>query len=362
MTSKLRVNNIQSSAGLSTITIGASSVTFSGDIITPRSLSNRNLVTNGAMNVAQRGTSTTGITVLGYYSVDRFAFNVNNLGTWTSERITGAAPKGFATSHKMTCTTANAGPNQGAYAQILQYIEARNLQHLNYGTNDAEPLIVSFWVKSNKSGSASFEITTKSTGSDKLFSTSYTINSANTWEYKTISIPADTSSAIDFDNNTGLTLGWWLNSGSNYFGGSYQTTWASRTDINRNINNLGVGGATSDYFELTGVQLEIGTVATPFENRPIGLEIALCERYYQKGVIYGWGYAGVSGNTRVASHNFQSQMRANPSIQFSNGSGNNVSGQTAEAINLQGFGVFTNVISAGNYFINLDLAADAELT
>ena len=284
-------NNIISSSGISTF----SSATFSSiDVTTfnPTSLSvngnnypsvgplsNRNLIINGAMTVAQRATQVTSVTTSDYRTCDRWRFGVGALGTWTADQATDA-PEGFTKSFKATCTTADASPAAGDYALVQQLIEAQNLQHLKYGTANAENLTISFWVKSNKTGSASFDIF-QDDNSDRQFTTSYTINSADTWEYKTIAIPGDPSGLINDDNDIGLQIAWWLNSGSDYNTGTHNATWETYDATNRNSTNLGVGGATSDYFAITGVQLELGDVATPFEHRSYGQELALCQRYYE---------------------------------------------------------------------------------
>tara|TARA_A100001201_G_scaffold29290_1_gene31604 strand:+ start:1395 stop:2570 length:1176 start_codon:yes stop_codon:yes gene_type:complete len=246
------------------------------------SLSNRNLVVNGAMQVAQRATQATGITTTTnpYRTVDRHAFHVQTLGTWTMDQGSGTPENGFSYSAKMTCTTADASPTSGSYALLLHFIEAQDVQHLLYGTSNAKSVTVSFWVKSNKTGTASFDLIKEDT-TNEFYSLQYEIDSANTWEYKTLTIPGNTLNSINNDTGRGLQLTWWLNSGSNFSGGSHSTAWAATgfPDSNRNVSNLGVGGAVNDYFEITGVQLEAGSVATPFEHRSYGEELAKCQRY-----------------------------------------------------------------------------------
>lgn len=281
--STLRVSNIKnknSSSGGLEIDSGGHVKVDGQQMPSAGPLSNRNLIINGAMQVAQRATQVTGVTGDGYYTCDRWRLFLLNLGTLTLDQATDA-PEGFTKSFKVTCTTADASPAATDYSLILQFIEAQNLQHLKYGTSNAENLIVSFWVKSNKTGDASFEIIQKD-NSDRQFTTSYTINSADTWEYKTIAIPGDPSGLINDDNDIGLQIVWWLNSGSDYTGGTHNATWETFTNTNRNATNLGVGGATNDNFAITGVQLELGDVATPFEHRSFADELQKCQRYYEK--------------------------------------------------------------------------------
>ena len=283
--STIRVSNIKnestSNGGISVDSSGH--VTVDGQQMpTTGALSNRNLVINGDMQIAQRGTQSTGVTTGAYKCADRMYNSFSGLGTWTIDQSTDA-PAGFAKSHKMTCTTADASPTGFDYAIFTHVIEAQNLQHLKYGTSAAESLTLSFWVKSNKTGGASIDMwqpDSTATGT-RIVSNGYTINSANTWEYKTITISGDTAGVIFDDNGAGLYIDWWLNSGPDYTGGSFQTTWGSVDHTTRNASNLGVGGTVNDYFQITGIQLEVGEKATPFEHRSYGDELRQCKRYYQ---------------------------------------------------------------------------------
>ena len=268
--------------GITTVTgnFNVTGVSTISNITMPNAgtMSNRNLIHNGEMQVSQRGITTTGQSASSYMTADRWAYNITNLGTWTVETDPDS-PVGFTSSLTATCTTADASPDAGDYILLYQSIEAQNLQHLAFGDAAAEQLVLSFWVKSNKTGDASFEIL-QVDNSNKLFSAEYNISTADTWEYKTISVPADTAGVINNDDGTGFQVGWWLNTGSTYTTGSPQSTWATLANENRNPSNLGVGGAISDYFSITGVQLEVGSVATPFEHRSYADMLAICQRYF----------------------------------------------------------------------------------
>ena len=253
----------------------------------------RNLIINGAMQVAQRGTQSTGITTTGFRTVDRFRTSLGTLGTWTEDQATDA-PDGFSNSFKLTCTTADASPAAGDVAYVRYMFEGNELQGLAYGSSSAKALTLSFWVKSNKTGSATVQLL-QNDNSSRNISPSYTISSANTWEYKTVSIPADTAGNIDNDNGPAVSLIWWLNSGSNFSSGTTRTTWTAYSATDSNPANLGVGGATSDYFQITGVQLELGEQATPFEHRSFSQELEACRRYFVgMGAFYSdfWGQTG----------------------------------------------------------------------
>jgi len=314
--STLRVNTLQNTS----TTDGGISINNSGHVTvdgvampSAGPLSNRNLIINGAMQVAQRGTSQTGITASTYAACDRFRTIVGGaLGTWTASQDTNA-PNGFSNSFKLTCTSGVASPATNGIAQVRYYVEAQDLQSLGFGTADAKSTTMSFWVRSNKTGNASFTIQQRD-NSSKQVSFQYSISSADTWEYKTIAIPADTSGVINNDNGQGFEITWSINSGTNFSSGSHQSTWGTYANANINPSNLGVGGATNDYFQITGVQLEVGSVATPFEHRSYSDELERCERYFQiirscDGESYG------SSTSLTGSIHYRTVMRANPTVE-----------------------------------------------
>jgi len=273
---------------------------------------NRNLIINGAMQVAQRGTQVTGVSTSGYRTVDRFKINFTSLGTWTIDQATDA-PAGFTKSFKATCTTADASPAASDSALMVYQPEAQDLQLLDFGASGAKSITLSFWVKSNKTGAATIAVL-QTDNSNKLVSFAYSISSANTWEQKTITIPGDTAGVINDDNGGGLQFEWWLNSGSDNTAGSHRATWTTFAQGDRNPSNLGVGGATSDYFAITGVQLEVGSVATPFEHRTYGDELTRCERYFEiirasGEVCMGYSYDSTHG---IAPIRFRTVKRDAP--------------------------------------------------
>ena len=314
--------------------------TINGATPTAYNTMGKNLIINGAMQIAQRGTQSTGITTTGFRTVDRFRTSLSSLGTWTEDQSTDA-PSGFSNSFKLTCTTADASPAAGDVAYIRYMFEGFELQNLAYGTSSAKPMTLSFWVKSNKTGSASVQLL-QNDNSSKNISPSYAINSANTWEYKTISIPADTAGNIDNDNGPAVSLIWWLNSGATYSSGSTQTSWSTYSAADSNAANLGVGGATSDYIAITGVQLEVGSVATEFERRPYGTELALCYRYYNVTKTQTGYYNAInigSYSYGMSYVNFPVEMRASPTvtnISFNNAGTGTYYGNTGD-VNSKGY-------------------------
>ena len=278
----------------------------------------RNLIINGDMKIAQRGTSVTGVTSSGYNTLDRWTNSLGGSGTWTISQDTDVPTgQGFANSFKYDCTTANASITGGNALSVIQHIEAQNLQHLKYGTSSAESMTVSFWVKSNKTGTYIFEV--YQWDSNRFISKSYTINSADTWEKKTITIEGDTSGVIDNNNDKGLQLAWWLATGPDNSSGTLQTTWASMVSANRAVGQVNLADSTANYINITGVQLEVGSQATPFEHRPYDVELSRCFRYYWSGQISGGACADDDYSRNILGGNFPVRMRVAPSITIVDG-------------------------------------------
>ena len=240
----------------------------------------RNIIINGAMQVAQRATSATSITTTGYHTVDRFKPNINTMGTYTISQST-TAPTDFTTSLKIDCTTADASPASGDSLTIQHRIEGQNLQHLNFGSSSSQPITLSFHVRSNKTGT--FVVSAYLADTGKQWGKTYTINSANTWEKKTIIWESSTNSAtINDDSGDGLILTWYLGVGSGRTSGSAQTDWTTYATADEAVGQtVNIADSTSNEFYLTGVQLEVGSVATPFEHRSYGDELYLCQRYFE---------------------------------------------------------------------------------
>lgn len=285
---------------------------------------NRRLTINGDMQVSQRGTSSTGITASGYYTADRFNVIASSLGTWT-QTVENDAPtgSGFRKSLKMLCTTADTSPAGAAALAVNQYLEGQDLQRIRKGTSDAQQLTVSFWVKSNVTGTYIVELF--DLDNTRQVSASYSVSASATWERKTITFPADTTGAFDNDNASSLNVTFWLGSGSDRTSGTLNTTWASSTNANRAVGQTNVAAATNNYWQVTGVQLETGPVATPFEFEPYEATLRKCQRYYWllaegsnapiTNALY-YSATDVRGVIR-----YQVEMRAGPSLVVTTGSG-----------------------------------------
>jgi hypothetical protein len=242
----------------------------------------KNLIINGAMQVAQRGTSVTGVTAGDTVrTADRWIVNPSSLGTWTSS-VEDDAPtgSGFRKSSKVLCTTADASPSANDLLVFQQRIEGQNLQQIAKGTSSAKELSLSFWVKANVTGTYIVELYDGT--NTRQVSKSYTVNASATWEKKTITIPADTTGAFANDNTTALSLIFWLGAGSAFTSGTLNTSWASVTNANRVVGGTNLAAATNNYWQITGVQLEVGSVATDYEFKPADVELEQCQRYYWK--------------------------------------------------------------------------------
>ena len=246
-----------------------------------QNLSFRNLIINGDMQIAQRGTSTAGITTDSLATADRWISQIGTLGTWTNS-VENDAPtgSGFRKSWKWLCTTADASPAAGDFMVPQTRLEGQSLQQIAKGTASAKELTLSFWVKANVTGTyivGLFDI-----DNTRIVSKSYTINASATWEKKTITFPADTTGAFDNDSNRSLDIQFWLSAGTNFTSGTLATTWQSNTSANRAVGQTNLAAATNNYWQITGVQLEVGPAPTPFEFLSEQVELSLCQRYYEK--------------------------------------------------------------------------------
>jgi len=284
----------------------------------------RNLIINGGMDIAQRGTSFSSQTAE-HFVVDRFKMFVNGaMGTWTtSQSTTVPTGQGFVNSLKMDCTTADASPASTDILSVQQRFEGQNLQYLKKGTSSAESLTASFWVRWNKTGTYIAELEDRD--NTRYVSQSYTISSADTWEKKTVTFPGDTSGAFTNDNGESLRLNFWLGGGATWTSGTLGTTWHT-TSANRAVGQVNLADSTDNEWYVTGVQLEAGT-ASDFEFLPTGVMESLCERYYSKTSTSMGGYVTGANQTLGFTVPFAhpTTMRATPSVTVA-GSGSNYNG------------------------------------
>lgn len=252
----------------------------------PKYVGRRNLIINGAMQVAQRGTSATGKTANGYYTCDRFDFLYTSMGTWSFDQSTTVpSGKGFSNSLKLTCTSADASPAAADKVAIQYHFEGQDLQQLKYGTSDASSLTLSFWVRASKTGTYVANFLNKD--NSRQNSQTYNIATADTWQYVTISIDGDTSQGFDNDTGNSLEVNFYLGAGTDNTSGTLQNSWGADTAANRAVGQVNLADTDNATWFITGVQLEVGSVATPFESRSFGEELKLCQRYFQKSYNYG---------------------------------------------------------------------------
>ena len=313
----LKVDTIQDSGG-NTILSSDGSGGFSNSLPAGKTSSYRNLIINGDMSVAQRGTTQTGMTSSQYpYAPDRFHYNLSSAGTWTVSQSTDVpSGQGFGYSEKFQCTTANGSLSASSYAMMRQIIEAQMVQHLKYGTSNAESITLSFWVKSNKTGTYSVWLYQDDDG--RSIANTYTISSADTWEKKTITYSPDTTGVIDNNNDNGLRVNFYLVAGTNFTSGTLATSWESDTAANRAVGQVNLADSTSNYINFTGIQLEVGTTASDFEFLPYDVNLQRCYRYCQ--VLCSESNAGaLTGGFRNSGSfqcglTFPVPMRSSPSV------------------------------------------------
>ena len=253
----------------------------------------RNRIINGDMRIDQRNGGAAISVTSNQYPLDRFYVSANASGVISAQRST-VAPSDFTNSISLTVTTARTSIAATDVYGFRQSIEGFNTADLNFGTAAAKTVTLSFWVRSSVTGT--YAIAFWNSSFNRNYVATYTVNSANTWESKTVTIVGDTTGSWSTDNGQGLTVYWDLGSGSNYVGtsGSWQSAGIIRTSGSSNW--ISTNGAT---FYLTGVQLEVGSVATPFERRPYGLELALCQRYFWRAPADVIAHGGSQSNGAV---------------------------------------------------------------
>jgi len=296
---------------------GGSTTTINGTTPNAYNTVGKNLIINGAMQIAQRGTSSAGITTSDYYTCDRWKILLASLGTWTSEQSTDA-PDGFSNSLKLSCTTANASPASAEYAILHYYMEGLSLQHLAKGTTSAKKVTLSFWVKSNKTGD--LQVNFYDNDNTRIIGNTVTINSSATWEKKTITFAGDTTGSLDNDINLSAFLEFFLDSGTDFSSGAVPTSWEAATNADRNAGGtLALADSTSNYINITGVQLEVGESATEFEHRPYTTEELLCFRYYVR--CPGTYYSAMYGGGAMIQIDLPVNMRTTPTISYTSETG-----------------------------------------
>ena len=290
-----------------------------GEVLTNSQIGGRrNIVINGAMQVAQRGTSSTGLGATdGYYTVDRFGLNFSGTASRLTMTQTADAPSGFANCLKLDCTTADTSIAAAEYIQLHYRIEGQDLQQLKKGTSDAEKITVSFYVKGNASATYTCEI--EDVDNNRYNSQEFSVTTS--WTKVTLTYNADTTGVLGNDNGQSMAINFWLHVGSNFTSGTHtDNVWHTTATQRVGDNQTSFADSTDRTFFITGVQMEVGEQATPFEHRSFGEELALCQRYYfvhNPDGLQTYLYAGAyTAHTTTALHgvNFPTTMRSAPTV------------------------------------------------
>ena len=335
--STLKVNTIESETPTVNITDGINVTGVSTvaalnatSIVNNTPLSNRNKLINGAMQVCQRATSASSLSSSGINVADRFNLNLVSIGSFRLDqsREQTVKPDGFGFSLKTSVASGTEGAiASGERIAIEQRIESQNIQDLAFGTSGAQSFTLSFYVRSTRAGQYGINFRVHDSGRD--YNEKFTIASADTWERHSITVPGDTSGTAPV-NDTGIGM-WFrilLRAGSNHVGNVNYQSWGSSDDDKAPTGQQTTWGtASSDAFYITGVQLETGSVATPFEHRSIGHELELCKRYYQvlvdaDGSNTQFSFGNATGYNTSTIHlvtPLRPEMRATPTIDYTTG-------------------------------------------
>tara|TARA_Y100000361_G_C11148956_1_gene339847 strand:+ start:458 stop:1774 length:1317 start_codon:yes stop_codon:yes gene_type:complete len=350
----------------------AGNLTVSGGFIPSSNTSGKNMIINGAMKVHQRVATLTHDDK----AVDRFKLVKNNLDTAdfsTRHYVAGEAEvREFGgDSLEIKCTTADTSIGANELIYVVQNMEAQYLRRLSFGTANAKTTTISFYVYSNVTGNYAFTLVTQD-GTARNIGGTYTINSANTWEKKTLTFSGDASATINNDNGHGLDVCWILSAGSNWTS-TDNTSWANyangRLAYGHNVN---IASAVNKYWYLTGVQWEEGSVATPFEQENIDVTKRKCQRYYFKPDTQN-NFMGTlmapdgNANDFIGQVAFPVEMRATPTYTgtpVENGTEATLGGMTSHDINKHciSFVRMTNDGNAGRRGLNVRGEVSAELT
>ena len=295
-----------------------------GNQVVPN-LGRRNMVINGAMQVAQRGTSSTGLgAASGYFTLDRFKTVFGSTdGRLTMSQSTVTDLPGFANALKLDCTTADTSVAAGENLRLQTLFEGQDLQQFKKGTSSAEKITVSFYVKGNASATYMVELY----DGDNSRNNTQQFAVTSSWNRISLTFDGDTTGAFDDDNALSLYLNFWLHAGSTFTSGTYTAnTWGSPTNGNRAVGISSFFDSTNRTLEITGLQMEVGDTATDFEHRSFGEELLACQRYYHEHIrghatdrkFVGGGdfYVTTQLNCNIS---FPTTMRTTPTLIQNNG-------------------------------------------
>ena len=325
-----------------------------GSVYDNNALSHRNVVINGEFAIAQRGTSFTNIGSAGTYddtwTMDRFLISQGVSAGRCSVEQSSDTPDEFSKSLKISCTTADTSVGAAEYHRLQTKFEGQDLQRFAKGTSSAKKYTLSFHCKANAAATYVVELYDQ----DNQRTVAKTFSVTTNWTKVILTFPADTSGAFDNDNNLSMELNWWLHTGSTYGGGTLQTTWGSIVQANRAAGIDSFFDSTSRTFFITGVQLELGNTATPFEHRLVGDELYRCKRYFQKlsNATYSNNLTGGGTGHNYSQWWYVPEMRASPTL-------TGVVGGTADSPNKERAQHYAQ--NATYSYYNVGATADAEI-
>ncbi len=346
-------------------------------------ITGKNVVINGACKVAQRGTSSTGLggSAPGYTTVDRWQLSIGSTsaGRFTAAQVAVTDLPGFANAFHLDCTTADTSIAAGELLKMDYKIEGQDLQRFKKGTSSAEPITISFYMKTNKAFTFMCELDDRD--NNRINSNQFTTTTS--WTRHEITIPGDTTGTLDDDANVSFVISLWFHAGSTYTGGTYSAnTWQSRASSD-NMRAVGIGSffdSTDNDIKVTGLQMELGQKATPFEHRSFGDELNSCLRYYHTSNIgdpdgsLNGGASGIAFDAAEVAvcYEFPVPMRATPTITLRDNAGNTArvhrmrsadhgNSTTASLINKTGFANFASSGMTTNAGYLGGVEADAEL-
>lgn len=276
----------------------------------------KNIIINGAMNVAQRSTSVTGIGASdGYFTVDRFKIDVDaaSAGRLTMSQHSDG-PSGFANCIKLDCTTADTSIAAGERLILRHIIEGQDLQQLKKGTSDAKSFTISFYVKGNAAATYSLSLYDGDNGR----TISQTFSVTTSWNRIELTFAGDTTGAFGDDNGASLYLDIFLHAGSSYTSGTLGTSWAANNNATRAVGISSFFDSTNREFFITGYQMEANDTSTDFEHENYANQFLRCARYYYKNLapVYTTAY----GSNSICTTEFPVPMRNTPSLSVVSGS------------------------------------------
>ena len=309
----------------------AGNLTVSGGFIPSATIAGKNMIINGNMEVAQRSTSVA-VTSSGYHTVDRWNIGLNSNGRLTMSQESITDLEGFGKALKLDCTTADTSVASTELLTLNQKLEGQFIQKMEKGFSTAKPVTLSFYVKGNANATYAVELSDTDNSSRHI---SKTFSVTTSWNRVSLTFPGDTTGKITADNSRSLDMNIWLHAGSGYNAGSIQDSWGALNQAGRATGISSFFDSTNRELFITGVQMELGEVATPFEHETFGDNLLKCQRYFYKFLstdVYGpLGATGMQINTNsTAGTMFQGQhpitMRAAPTMAY----GGTWTGEVAE--------------------------------